>query len=98
MAKKRRARKVGGITKIQQIVDYMTAHPDVPSRDICVQFGAVSSQISQARKRIAASQGGNGYSHDDPIGELTKDVRIIKKMGIVRARQVISLIESIQGG
>jgi len=92
----RRAKKPC-VTKIDQICDYVRKNPDVASSEVIAEFNCHSSQVSTARKRVRAEQG-NGSADMMVLDSLQKDVRIIKKMGVDRARTVISLIESIQGG
>jgi hypothetical protein len=105
MAKRKTRAKKQSVTKIQQMTDYLVENPDAVSRDIAEMFDAHSSQISTARKRAAnaaaaanGTQDTNGTVELVSLDELNKDIRTIKRMGVAKARKVLSIIEGIQGG
>lgn len=101
MAKRQSRAKKKPVTKIQQMTDYLTEHPDAASSEIAEMFDARSSQISTARKRAAAANGArqtNGTIELVSLDELNKDIRTIKRMGIAKAKKVLAIIEGIQGG
>ena len=96
----RRARK-NVVSKSAQMIEAFKVDPDLDVKAVAKKYKCHATAVYAARKKARGPVvESNGLGSDlgttnSDLSATTKDIRTIKRMGVSRAKQVITLIESI---
>ena len=102
----RRARK-NVVSKQSQMIEAFKVDPDLDIKAVAKKYRCHLTAVYSARKKARGPVESNGLGSDltatnsdlsatnSDLSATTKDIRTIKRMGVSRAKQVITLIESI---
>ena len=93
----RRARKPR-VNKMQQMRDHFKQHPDAAPKDVAKMFHAPDTTAYKARRDVRLSNGDEETTELYDAAAMTKDIRVLQRIGIPQVKKLVALIETINGG